>query len=381
MARAWGIVRLMPCRTRGVARAVVVKCALLLFLGVSWVPASLSQEKLETPQQTNQRIQQLAGAVHSPTADYQINPGDLLRIDVFDVPDLSREVRVSLSGYITLPLIPVRIRAAGLTEFQLEEKIGELLQVNGLVTHPQVTVFVKEQHSEPIAVIGAVRSPLVVQAVRPITLLEALSRAGGIADDAGDTVIVTRKADDEESRKPVAQPKAEVADRPPNEAGAGVPAAEPTAEDPPEIITIRLHDLLNSGDPKFNIPLYGGDVVSVPRSGIVYVVGAVAHPGGFVLESRGESLSALKAIALAQGLTSTAKPHDAVIMRKNSESGPSREIPVDLKRILERKQNDVKLMANDVLFVPDSTGKRVLRRAGELALGITSGLVILRGGR
>lgn len=316
------------------------------------------QKKLETPQETNEKIRQLAAASLPTTGEYLVGAGDLLRVEVFDVPDVSREVRVSESGYVSLPLIPVRIRAAGLTAFQLEEKVSELLQVNGLVSHPRVTVYIKEQRSQPITVIGAVKRPMVYQALRQTTLLEVLSEAGGIADDAGSSVIVTRTV-------------------------STTLAAGETAKDDPaasQSFVISLRDLLESGDSKFNILVTGGDVVSVPRAGIVYVVGAVERPGGFVLQTDGEEMTTLKAIALAQGLKSSAKPNDAVIIRKDSATGKNQEIDVELGKIMGRKREDMPLFANDILFVPDSTGKRVLRRVGDVALGITSGLVILRGG-
>lgn len=336
----------------------------VIFVLALALPASLvAQQKVETPEETNARIRALASASQTPSGgDYTIGGGDLLKVDVFDVPDLSREVRVSDSGYISLPLIPVRIRAGGLTPFQLEEKIAELLQVNGLVTHPQVSVFVKEQRSQPITIIGAVRQPRVFQAVRTATLLEVLSEAGGIADDAGTTVIVTRGTGNR------SEPAAANGETP-------APVAEPAS------ITIQLRDLLESGDPRHNISVYGGDVVSVPRAGIVYVVGAVERPGGYVLASEGEDMTALKALALAQGLKGGAKPNEAVIIRKNTATGEKEEIEINLSKVMARKAEDAQLQANDILFIPDSLGKKALKRIGDVALGITSGLIILRGGR
>ena len=167
-------------------------------------------------------------------------------IEVFDVPELSRDVRVNETGYISLPLMPSKVRAGGLTPFQLQDKLAELLQTNGLVSTPQVTVSMKEQHSEPITVTGSVRTPMVIQAVRQTTLLQVLSQAGGITESAGTSVIVTRPA-----------PKAsELAD--PDDISA--PSVSQT-------FTISMSDILESGDSRFNIPLIGGDVVSVPRAG------------------------------------------------------------------------------------------------------------------
>src|SRR5438132_1713560 len=152
----------------------------------------LRAQTVETPQQTNDRIRALSSTARTAPHDYVIGNGDVIDIDVFDVKELSREVRVSQTGSIGLPLVPVRLRVAGLTEIQTEQKIAEVLEANGLVSHPQVGVRVKERRSKPITVVGAVAHALVYQADRPVTILEVLAEAGGIANDAGDTVIVTR---------------------------------------------------------------------------------------------------------------------------------------------------------------------------------------------
>ena len=99
--------------------------------------------------------------------------------------ELSRDVRVSQTGTIGLPLMPVRLHVKGLTETQAEQKIAEVLQANGLVTHPEVSVAVKERKSKPITVVGAVPHPMVYQAERPITLLEVLAEAGGSGQRRG----------------------------------------------------------------------------------------------------------------------------------------------------------------------------------------------------
>jgi len=333
---------------------------LFLFILAGTAP-SAAQQRWETTGETNERLRQLAASAKARGGDYLVGSGDLLRIDVFDVPDLSREVRVSESGSISLPLIPVKIRAAGLTPFQLEEKLRELLQVNGLVSNPQVTVFVKEHQSQPITIIGAVRNPRVYQAVRQTSLLEVLSVAGGLADDAGGVVIITRA------------PRPETASAEP---GA---AADPSTE--PSSVMINLKNLLASGDSQYNIPVYGGDIVSVPRAGIVYAVGAVERFGGFALTTENEELSALQVLALAGGLTRTARSGNAVIIRRKSDAGERQEIAVNLSKIMDGKAQDVRLYPNDILFVPDSAAKRALRRAADAALSVTGGLVILRGGQ
>jgi polysaccharide export outer membrane protein len=152
-----------------------------------------------------------------------------------------------------------------------------------------------------------------------------------------------------------------------------LPAAQPHAEkqEPAggaQSITIQLKDLLETGDSAYNILVFGGDVISVPRAGIIYVAGAVLQPGGYVLQTAGDQITTLKAIALAHGLTSTSKAGQAVILRNDPNGGQKQEINVDLNKIMQRKTDDVRLYANDVLFVPDSKAKRVLYRGGEALL-------------
>jgi polysaccharide export outer membrane protein len=139
-------------------------------------------------------------------------------------------------------------------------------------------------------------------------------------------------------------------------------------------------DVMNSSDPKNNVILTGGETVSVPKAGIFYVVGAVQHPGGFVLANNSNGMTVLMAVALAQGTIPTAKTTDAIILRKDPATGKNKEIPINLKQILTRKTEDTTLMANDILFVPDSNEKRALRQLGNLALSLAAGVAIVRAG-
>jgi len=333
---------------------------LLVLLAVCSCQPTLGQTTEETPQQTNEKIQHLASLANAHSTDSPIGSGDLLHIDVFDIPELSREIRVGDGGSISYPLIPGKIQAAGLTPIELQESLERLLIENGLVSHPQVSVFVKEQNSQPVSVVGAVQRPSVYQVIRPTTLLEVLASAGGISDDAGNVVMITRQA------APSAPKTKSV-------------SATDDANDDQQIITIRLQDLLESGNAVFNIPIYGGDVVSVPRAGIVYVLGfGVAQPGGYVLQSHGEQVTVLKALALAHGMTTFAKADSAVIMRSNPATGNRDQIPVHIKAIENHKEDDVPMKSNDILYIPDSRGLKVLARTGEAAIGIGSGIAVYR---
>jgi len=316
--------------------------------------------QVDTKIDVNDRIAQLALAASVQQGDYVIGSGDLLGVEVFDVPELSREVRVNETGFISLPLIPVKVRVAGLTTFQLQDKLAELLQSNGLVSTPQVSVSLKEQHSQPITIIGSVKNPMVIQAIRQTTLLQVLSQAGGVSDDAGSTVILTR---------------------PPSVPTGSEDSDAAKVPNDPQTFTISLSDLLESGNSTFNIPVLGGDVVSVPRAGIIYVVGAVNRPGGFVMQNDRDRMTTLKILSLAGGTTGTAKTKEAVILRKNPETGKRDEMPVNLKKVMELKTEDVLLQSSDIVFIPDSSGKKALHRAGDVALSLTTGIAIVSSGK
>ena len=333
---------------------------LAVLLGVGIAQRASAQETHETPEQKSAKVQELAALASVRPVESVIGSGDLLHIDVFDVPELSRDVRVSDTGDISYPLIPGKITVAGLTSFQLESKIEGLLLANGLVSHPQVSVFVKEQNSQPVTVVGAVGHPMVYQVLRPTTLLEVLTAAGGVSDNAGNVVIVTRPQHDDGTKT-----------EPASATVNGKPAEQR--------ITIPLQNLLESGDSVFNIQIYGGDTVTVPPAGIIYVLGSgVASPGEYVLQDRGEQVTVLKALALAHGMTAFAKANSAVIMRTNPQTGQRDTIPVHLKQIENRKEDDVPMKSNDILYVPDSAGKKALARGGEAAIGVGTGIAIYR---
>jgi len=336
------------------------KPVLIAFLSIlAGSQATYGQGTDETTQQTNEKIQELASLGKSTLADIPIGAGDLLHIDVFDVPELSRDVRVSNLGEISFPLIHERIRAAGATTFQLEQKIQDVLRQSGLVSDPQVSVFIKELNSQPVTIIGAVVRPMTYQVNRPMSLLELIANAGGITDGAGTVVLITRRTETE-SLTPIS-----------DTSGSSEPGSR--------TIRIQLQDLLNTENTAFNIPVYGGDVINIPLGGIVYVMGGgVSQQGGYVVQSHGEQITVLKAVALAHGLGGYAKPDDAVIYRLNPNTGKREATPVHIKQIEQNKSQDIAMKSNDILYVPDSLTKKILVRASEAAVQIGSGVLIYR---
>jgi protein involved in polysaccharide export with SLBB domain len=396
-----------------------------IIFGLAQAPLIYGQSPLETQQQTNDRIRSLSAATRTPVRDYVIGRGDLVSLEVFDVPELSRDLRVGQAGTIGIPLVPVRLYVAGLTEMQMQQKVTEVLEANGLVSHPQVMVSVKEKRSKPITIVGAVGHPMVYQADRAVSLIQILAEAGGISADAADTVIITRGGGPEEAHSnepPEIGPEDNVlatnpaapdlapaavatsdAAAPAKSSSANTQPATPVPENaasqtaaqnagtvavpPPignndatpmaNIITVNLPELLERGNTQNNIQLQAGDVVTVPHGGIVYALGAVQRPGGFVSSNDRAQLSTLKVLALAGGMTRIAKRDRAVIIRKDS-TGKQISIPVDLGRIVQQKSEDVRMMPSDILYIPDSVTKAALIRAGEISLGIGTTLVVYR---
>jgi polysaccharide biosynthesis/export protein len=269
----------------------------------------------------------------------RIGPNDLLAVSVYGAPELTRTVRVSDDGLIRLPMVKQKIEARGLMPAELEQRITTALVAEEILVDPAVTVNVAEYHSRPISVVGAVHRPLTFQAWGKTTLLEAIARAEGLSAEAGTEILVTR---------------------PPN----------PTQ-------TIAVKALIDAADPSVNLTLEGGEEVRVPLAGRVFVVGNVKKPGAFRIEDA-NGLTVLKALAMAEGLTPYATK-EAYIYRRGAGTGD--EVPIDLRKILDRKSPDVALNANDIFYIPDNrkarTTANVLEKTLGFAVSTASGILIL----
>jgi protein involved in polysaccharide export with SLBB domain len=254
-----------------------------------------------------------------------IGPADMLAISVYGAPEFTRTARVSAEGLIRLPMLREQIDAMGLMPEEVETRIAAALEQEQILVDPAVTVTIAEYHSRPISVLGAVKSPLTFRALGKTTLLEALTRAQGLSEDAGPEILLTRTA-----------------------GGAGSARVE----------HIPVRKLIDAADPVWNVTLDGGEEVRVPQAGRVFVAGNVKHPGAFRMDGAGDT-TVLKALALAEGLAPFATK-DAYIFRPGprSDSGSDSggdvgrtEISVALSKIMERTAPDVPLGANDILYV------------------------------
>jgi polysaccharide export outer membrane protein len=268
----------------------------------------------------------------------EIGAGDLLAISVYDSPELTRTVRVSPDGNIRLPMLHQEIHGAGLFPGQLENKIVEALQRENLLVSPIVTVTINEYHSRPISVMGAVRKPITFQALSPVRLLEALAQAEGLTSDAGAIVVVTQ-------------------------AGGNVRR-------------IPVSSLIDGADAGANVLLSGGEEIRVPVGGHVFVLGNIKKPGVFGLHD-GADATLMQMLALAEGLAPSSSKQAYVYRRQ--PDGTRTEIALPLDRILKRKQPDVAIFQDDILYIPANNGRRVALATLErvLAFGSSAGATAL----
>jgi polysaccharide export outer membrane protein len=222
----------------------------------------------------------------------------------------------------------------------LESAIAEALKAESLLVDPVVTVNIAEYHSRPISVAGAVRNPITFQAEGPVTLLDALTRAGGLSPDAGPEILVSYMQNGED----------------------GAPAAL--------VQRISVKGLIDRADPDMNLKLSGGEEIRVPEVAKVYVVGNVRRPGAFPVQSSSET-TVLQILALAEGLAPFATKR-AYIYRQDAATGSKHEIAIELNKILNRKAPDVPLQPEDVFYIPDNTGRRITVNALERIAGFGS---------
>jgi polysaccharide biosynthesis/export protein len=281
--------------------------------------------------------------------EQKVGPGDLISLAVANCPELTRNFRISHDGTLALPLLKARIQAGGKEPSEIESDVSEALTKEQILVNPVVSAAVVEYRSVPVSVMGAVKRPITFQAVGPVTLLDALTRAEGLSAEAGAEILVTRAR-----------------------ITPGVQAGL--------VQRVPVRSLIDDADPNFNIRLFGGEEIRVPPAGRVYVVGNVKKSGAFLIQD-GNDTTILKAIALSEGLLPYANKQ-AYIYRREAGKNNRDEIPIELSRIMDRKSADVPLHANDILYIPDSKGRKItaqtLERIAGFGSSTGSGLLVFR---
>lgn len=345
---------LRAVRLRGLAAAAVALLSVSLAMVIpvrAQSPSSIAPAPPSSSPQPASQQQEITmpAPVPSPTSappEYRIGMGDVLGITVYDMPELNRTVVVGSQGTLVLSYFQRPIEIDGKTTLQVGQDVASELKQLQILLDPQVSVTVIRVQSKPVVVGGSVRSPQVLQEMQPLTLQEALMLVGGPDQAAGNSVLVTR--DD----------------------GTGNAVS----------YDLSLKKVLSGTDPKFNIPVNPGDTVQVLPDQNVFVAGDVKRPGAFAL-GRGEKLTVSKLMALTGGWEPAAKPGSAVIVR-DDVNGQRQTLPLDLPKIMARKAPDVTLQANDLVYVPGSTGKAIgltaLKGVGGAVMLATGYLIIRR---
>ncbi len=305
----------------------VVLIAALPLMGQSADPARPSYAAPDLNANSNLPIQKLG-------------PEDLISILVYDAPELTRTIRIAADGTIRLPMLKEKIRVQGLFPSDIEVLLGEAFKREGLFVDPFVTVNVVDYHSRPISVGGAVRTPVIFQAVGKVTLMDALNRAGGLLADqssgvTGSEIVVTR----------------------PN--GASEPAL---------VQRIPVKALYAGTDPELNIELVGDEQIRVPEVGKFVVTGNVTQPGAYPVLDPIEMNTVKSAVAQAKGLAQYWATKGYIY--RLDDKGATHEIAIPLRDIMNRKAPDVTLQARDVLYVPDSSGRRITQESVNMLMGM-----------
>ena len=268
-------------------------------------------------------------------SNVKLGIGDLIEVTVFGVPDLTTKIRVSGSGDVYFPLIDY-VHVADLTTDEAQELIQKRLEDGGFVRGPHVSIFVDESASQAITMVGEVSRPGPYPAIGERRLFDLISAAGGLTDKAGRLVTIERRGD------------------------------------PGKTINLQISSNL-AEDTQDNVEVFPGDTIIVSRAGIIYVVGDVNHPSGFLIEDN--SLSVLKALALAGGNTRTSALSKTKILRQTPNG--VKEIPVNLKKVLYAKAPDLPMVRGDILFIPGSSAKAAAYRTADAAVSISTSLAIV----
>jgi polysaccharide export outer membrane protein len=251
--------------------------------------------------------------------EYKIGPKDLLEITVFELPELNQTVRVSEDGSISLPLLG-QVAIEGMAKDAVEKKLASLLEEKYL-KKARVTVFIREYQSQRVAVIGAVGKPGMYELIGRTTILQLISKAGGLTDRASNEMFVLREAKN------------------------GVRAR----------LAIDLEDLINNGNQKLDIPLQANDTVNIPIDQLinVFVFGEVRNPGALQVKMS-KHTTLLQAIAQAGGFADGAARGGVTIKRRDQKTGKEIKMKVNIKDVIKGNRPDIELFEGDVVFVPES---------------------------
>jgi polysaccharide export outer membrane protein len=269
-------------------------------------------------------------------SDLRLGPGDLIHITVFAMPEMEQRVRISDQGNVTLALIG-EVKAAGLSSEDLGREIALRLREGDFAKRPSVTVLVEEYTTQGVNVVGEVAKPGVVPIFSTHNLLDVLSAAGGLKDTASTEILIRRQGND----------------------------------GPPQRVQLGRDRASLSGSV---VKVNPGDQVIVPLAGIVYMLGDLNRPGGYVMSENGK-ITMLQAMAMAGGSTRTAAENNTRLLRPKDDGGYE-EKTIALKSIMLGKEPDFQLEPKDIVYVPFSHMKNFLLGTQSILGAATSASII-----
>ncbi len=348
------------------SRFVVYLIALALLISTPLTHSAQERRQPQLkppPQQASDPV--TSGVIISPDVDYRIGPSDVIEIQVEDAPRLCGSHRVSAKGNIVLPYLK-RINILNKTTEEIENFIAEGLRGRYL-KDPQVHVTVLNTFSRMFFIQGSVRRPGTYYIEGRPTLVKLISAAGGLNDNYGSTAYILRELKGEkeeaalkgetsspalkgETSPPAAQP-AVASENKPAEAAGGEPAGKADYD----LIPVSMGKFLKGQINEVTATLQPGDIVNIPSTDVFFVAGEVHQPGEFALK---EGTTLRQAISLAQGVTFDAASGKGVIFREE-QAGKRIEIAVDIGGVMNGKKDDIAIMPNDIVIVPNSRWKSV----------------------
>jgi polysaccharide export outer membrane protein len=312
----------------------LLRTSLVFFVGVCClrVVAQTPPPAANQPQPVNATDSTSSSRIVA-NSNSKLGIGDLIDVTVYGVPDLSTKARVSGSGDVYLPLIDY-VHVADLTTDEAQELIQTRLEAGGFVRSPHVSIYVNEASSQSITLLGEVARPGSYAVIGERRLFDVISAAGGLTEKAGRYVTIEHRGGQK--------------------------------------VELQLSSNL-AEDTQNTVEILPGDTIIVSKAGIVYVVGDVNHPSGFMIEDN--NLSVLKALALAGGSTRTSALSRTRILRQTPNG--VQEIPINLKKVLYAKAPDLPLVKGDILFIPGSAGKAAAYRTADAAMSLSTSLAIV----
>lgn len=334
----------------------VVLLLAIVPLGAQQTPARVQP----VPSQPYPAISQAAPAAAQnavPTtvpSTFLLGPDDQIIIQGPELDEVvNRPYRIDPDGYVSLPMLG-KIKAGGMTVGDFETELNRA--ASKYIRDPQLVASVAEFHSQPISVVGAVNTPGAQQLQGKKTLMQVISMVGGFRADAGNTLSVAR------------------------ELQWGVLPLPNATTDPSgkySVAELSIPELLQAKNPQLNILIMPNDVITIPVSETVYVVGDVHKSGGFLLGEH-KNMTVLQAVALAEGIDGTADAKHSRIIHRAADNTQHNETFIDVKRIMRGQAPDVPLDGGDILFVPGSMSRKAGLKTVEAAIQTASGIAIWR---